>query len=114
MYVIIWKFTVRPGLESEFEAAYGPEGVWAQYFRRGPGYIETELLRDTIVPRQYFTIDRWVSQSAFDNFQARFAAGYKAIDEECEALTESELKIGSFELAGAHGHPAESHNDDES
>ena len=100
MYVIIWKFTVRPGLEADFAAAYGPEGLWAQFFRRGPGYVETELLRDALTPRQYFTIDRWESQAAFESFQARYADDYKAIDRECEVLTESEVKIGSFESAG--------------
>jgi heme-degrading monooxygenase HmoA len=99
MYVMIWKFVVKPGREADFEAAYGPDGVWAQFFRRGPGYIETELLRDTATRLQYFTIDRWDSRAAFENFQARFSAGYKAIDEECEVLTESELKIGSLESA---------------
>ena len=100
MYVIIWTFNVRPGLEVDFENVYGPDGLWAQYFRRGHGYIETELLRDLAESRQYFAIDRWESQAAFEDFQARFAEGYKAIDQECEALTESEVKIGGFEAVG--------------
>ncbi len=104
MYVIIWKFVVKPGAESDFETAYGPYGVWAQFFRRGLGYVGTELLRDIAARRQYFTVDRWDSSEAFESFQAQFAAGYKSIDEECAALTESELKIGSFESVGVQEH----------
>jgi heme-degrading monooxygenase HmoA len=98
MYVIIWKFTVKPGLEDDFEKVYGPDGVWAQYFRRGHGYIETELLRGASAPGNYVTIDRWDSQAAYESFRTRFAAGYSAIDQECEVLTESESELGTYEL----------------
>jgi len=113
MYVIIWKFAVKPGRESEFESAYGPDGVWAQLFRRGHGFIATELLRDATAAGQYITIDRWESPAAFQNFQARFAEGYKAIDQECEALTESESKIGSFELISSEVDDTKSQDHDE-
>ena len=113
MYVIIWKFAVKPGLENDFEAVYGPGGTWAQFFRRGPGYIGTELLRYASAPGQYFTIDRWQSQTAFESFQARFAAGYKAIDQECEALTVSEIKIGTFEAVDSEPFDATSYNHDQ-
>ena len=101
MYVIIWKFAVKPGLENDFESVYGPKGTWAQFFRRGQGYIETELLRDTSVPGHYITIDRWESKGAYEEFKTRFADSYSAIDQECEVLTESETKIGTYELVGS-------------
>ena len=114
MYVIIWKFAVKSGLERDFESVYGPEGTWAQFFRRGPGYIGTELLRDASAPGQYFTIDRWQTQAAFEGFQARFAAGYQAIYQECEALTESETKIGTFESVDSESLDAKIFNHDQS
>jgi len=40
-FLIIWEFTVRPGKESKFEAAYGPEGIWARFFLKGKGYRTT-------------------------------------------------------------------------
>lgn len=98
MYVIIWKFAVKPGLESDFEAVYGPDGTWAQFFRRGHGHLETELLRDALVAGQYVTIDRWESKAAYEEFRTRFADSYSAIDQECEVLTESETEIGTYEL----------------
>ena len=97
MYVIIWKFVVKPGLEDDFESVYGPNGTWAQFFRRGHGYIATELLRDTSAPGQYVTIDRWDSKAAYEEFKKRFADNYSAIDQECEVLTESETEIGTYE-----------------
>lgn len=97
MYVIIWKFAVKPGLENDFEAVYGPDGTWAQFFRRGQGYLGTELLRDAVVPGHYATIDRWESKSAYENFLTRFAEDYSAIDQECEVLTESETEIGTYD-----------------
>jgi heme-degrading monooxygenase HmoA len=97
MYVIMWKFVVKPGLENDFESVYGPEGMWVQYFRRGQGYIGTELLRDMSVPGHYVTIDRWHSKAAYQEFKTRFADGYDAMDQECEVLTESESKLGTYD-----------------
>ena len=112
MYVIIWKFAVKPGLENDFEAAYGPDGVWAQFFRRGYGHRETELLRDASVPGHYVTIDRWESRAAYENFRMRFAAGYSAIDQECEALTESESELGTYRLVASKLHDESIQDDD--
>ena len=114
MYVIIWKFAVKPGLENDFETVYGPDGVWAQYFRRGHGYFETELLRDALAPGHYVTIDRWESRAAYEDFRARFAEGYSAIDQECEVLTESETEIGTYELVTPESSDAEIRSHEES
>lgn len=96
MHVILWEFRVRRGHEQEFERAYGPRGFWAELFRRGEGYMGTELLRDLSEPGRYFTIDRWGSQAAFESFRSRHLSEYEAIDRRCEAMTESETQVGSF------------------
>ena len=98
MYVIIWKFAVRPGLENDFESVYGPEGTWAQFFRRGQGYVGTELLHDMSSAGHYVTIDRWVSKAAYEEFKTQYADIYSAIDQECEVLTKSETEIGTYDL----------------
>ncbi len=97
MYAIIWKFAVKPGVEKEFEDAYGPGGAWVELFRRGHGYRETELLRDAKASGNYLTIDRWDSKAAYESFRSRFEAAYSAIDQRCEGLTESESEVGTFE-----------------
>ena len=96
MYVVIWKFVVKAGCEAEFEEAYGRHGVWAEFFRRGKGYQGTELLRDESSPECYITVDRWQSRASYEKFQASYAAEYKAIDQRCETLTESETRVGAF------------------
>src|SRR5947209_2755150 len=56
-YVIIWEFYVKRGNERAFEEAYGPQGAWARFFRRGEGYLGTELLRNVGQSGRYVTID---------------------------------------------------------
>jgi heme-degrading monooxygenase HmoA len=97
MFVILWQFQVKCGLEKEFEKAYGPEGAWAVLFRASPAYRGTRLLRDSSHSGRYFTMDSWDSQAEYDAFRSQNAASYADIDRECEVLTESEIDIGRFE-----------------
>ena len=46
MIAIVWRYAAAPGAEARFAEIYGPEGDWARLFRRAPGYVRTELLRD--------------------------------------------------------------------
>jgi len=74
MFVVVWQFEIAEEKIAAFEAAYGPEGVWAQLFRTSPNYLGTELLRDAYIPGSYLTIDRWASEDdfrAFRNHQPR-------------------------------------------
>ena len=93
--VILWEFRVRPGSESAFEAAYGPEGDWAMLFRRAPGYLGTELLRAPEAGR-YVTIDRWVSSAAFDEFRDAHRPEYEDLDRRCADMTIEETPLGKF------------------
>jgi heme-degrading monooxygenase HmoA len=76
MYVILWRFRALEGQESEFERAYSPSGEWALLFGRGDGYLGTELLRRSEDPREYLTLDRWVSRAAYKTFHSRFSSVY--------------------------------------
>ena len=94
MFVAIWRFTTaRP---DEFERHYGPDGTWAQLFRRDASYVRTDLLRDDA---SYVTLDWWASREAYDGFRERHAADYAALDRTCEAVTVEEDKLGEFETA---------------
>jgi heme-degrading monooxygenase HmoA len=95
-YIILWEFEVRVGKEKEFEKMYGSEGAWAQLFRRDDGYHGTELVRDAGKTNRYFTLDFWISQEKYEAFRKENREEYKAIDQECEALTHSEREIGNF------------------
>ena len=113
--IIVWEFRVSAGNRSEFESAYGPEGLWAHLFRKSDGYIRTELHRDERNPGRYFTLDFWQSRSAFSDFKERNLAAYKSIDQQCAALTTEETFIAEYEsleqvseFLASHGFPGTS------
>ena len=88
--VAVWRFRVRSGKISEFVKDYGPGGAWEKLFRRGRGYVSTELLRDASDPTVFITIDRWKSRIDYDTFRREFADDYLALDTRCAAYTEDE------------------------
>jgi len=88
--VAIWRYRVRSGKISAFVKDYGPEGTWVDLFRRGKGYISTELLRDASDPAVFITVDRWESRIDYDTFRREFANDYLALDTRCAAYTEDE------------------------
>ncbi len=102
-YLVVWEFRVKAEMQSRFELAYSPAGVWAQLFKGGEGFVRTELSRDLRIGGRYLTLDFWTSREAYEEFRRRHAERYRAIDEECEALTESEREIGSFEPVTGQG-----------
>ena len=90
MYEILWEFLPKRGRTAEFVAAYGAEGGWAALFRRGSGYLGTELEPVVERPGWYRTVDRWASEQDYSRFRERFAAEYLALDRDCERLTAEE------------------------
>jgi heme-degrading monooxygenase HmoA len=96
MYMIIWEYRVKRGKQSQFEAIYSPNGAWAKLFRKEAGYLGTSFLRDTNDPQRYVTIDRWTSKEAYENFLNQREKEYKALDADCEELTEQESVLGKL------------------
>ena len=101
MYVLVWAYEVRAEREEAFARDYAADGLWAQFFARGTGYLGTELLADTAQPLRYLTIDRWTTPDAYAAFRAEHRADYDAIDRRCDELTEQEQFVGAFVLAGS-------------
>lgn len=96
MFVVVWHFEVAEEKIAAFEAAYGPQGEWAQLFGASPRYGGTELLRDAYVPGCYLTIDRWASEADFRAFRKEHDKEYEALDRACDALTAKETRVGAF------------------
>ena len=96
MYVVVWEFQVREGCEAEFERLYGPEGDWVRLFRNGEGFLETELLKDSVTPGRYLTVDRWASPAAYDAFRKAHSEQFHVIDQRGELLTMRETPLGAF------------------
>jgi hypothetical protein len=96
VFVVVWQFEIAEEKVPAFEAAYGPEGAWAQLFRTSPNYLGTELLRDTYVPLTYLTIDRWASENDFRTFRKDHDLEYESLDRSCDSLTSRETRIGAY------------------
>ena len=97
MVRVIWNFEVRPEFVNEFESVYGPDGDWAQLFRRSDLYRGTELIKKQDSPAIYEVIDHWWSMQAYDAFKAQNRAAYDSLDKECERLTVKEAPMGRVE-----------------
>jgi heme-degrading monooxygenase HmoA len=95
-YLVMWEFLVKPGMEARFEQVYGASGDWARLFRQDDNYLGTELNREHEGSRRYLTLDFWKSEAAYERFREKHLAEYQAIDRQCEDLTESESKLGTF------------------
>jgi heme-degrading monooxygenase HmoA len=100
MFVVVWQFEIAEEKISAFEAAYGPEGNWAQLFRTSSEYFGTELLRDAYISGSYLTIDRWASEDAFRSFRKENDTAYESLDRTCDALTSRETRIGTYTILG--------------
>jgi len=100
MFVRIWQFRARADKTTEFRDAYGPGGAWAMLFRRGPGYLGTELFESTTDATTYITVDRWESAEAWQAFLCAWSEDYAALDERCGALTVTEAEIAVFHGQG--------------
>ena len=82
---------------AEFERVYGTDGEWASFFRRGRGYIGTELLRDVEVQGRFLVIDRWESADAYNAFVAAHREEYMERVDATRFHYDSELRFGTFE-----------------
>jgi quinol monooxygenase YgiN len=96
MYVVIWEFHAKAGLETEFRKIYGADGLWAKFFRRSDGYLGTELLEDEVNSLRFLTIDRWATEASYLVFHSSHEAEYRELDRQCDALTAEERKLGAF------------------
>jgi heme-degrading monooxygenase HmoA len=105
-FVYLWVYQVSPERLDEFYELYGPEGSWAALFRRAPGYLDTELLRDRNESSRFITIDRWESEDAFTNFRESFTMEFGHFDRLGEELTVEETALGEFQPSQTGQNPA--------
>ena len=100
MFVNLWEFHVKSGMEEMFEKVYGAEGDWARLFMLSSGYRGTRLAREVGSEGRYFTFDYWLSRGEFAAFREKNAPAYAALDKQCETLTISERHIGGVDVIG--------------
>ncbi len=104
MIALVFRYEVRE--PAAFERVYGPNGDWAAFFRRGAGFIGTELLRDVEEPERYLVIDRWESAEAYNTFLAEHQAEYLRRSDESRFHYLQELRFGTFRNVWDDNDPA--------
>jgi heme-degrading monooxygenase HmoA len=97
VYVILWEYRVKADRVAEFERIYSGSGAWAELFKKGEGYLNTQLLRDEASPQHYLTVDRWTSSEHYVSFRSQWENEYASLDAGCEGLTEQEILLGKWE-----------------
>ena len=95
-YIVVWEYQVKPECETEFVAAYGPDGDWARLFGRSPDFQGVELLGSVGNKSRFFSLDHWSSSAAMDMFLSTNATAYDVLDRRCSGLTVWERRIGGF------------------
>jgi heme-degrading monooxygenase HmoA len=98
MFVALWEYEVKPGDEERFENAYGLHGDWARLFQSATHCREMRLVRDTLRPGVYLTMDFWTSREAYEEFLQKHRREYEEIDSAGEQLAVKERRIGWFEM----------------
>ena len=96
MFVVVWQFEIAEEKVAGFEAAYGPEGAWAQLFRTSPDTGEPNCCATPMFLASYLTIDRWTSEEAFRAFRKEHDSEYEVLDRQCDALTSRETRVGAY------------------
>lgn len=95
MYLIVWRFQVRPERRTEFVRRYASDGDWARLFAHASGYRGTELVLLDGSDDLYLTIDRWDSPEAWASFRSDFREDYEHLDLACEGMTLKEERLGA-------------------
>lgn len=93
---VVWEYLVKEDETENFISVYSSDGEWAQLFKKYPGYIKTELKRDTSNRQRFITIDHWSSLDTYSTMQKKSKADYNLLDEKCQSYTIQENKIGIF------------------
>jgi heme-degrading monooxygenase HmoA len=97
-FAAVFAYEVDAARAGAFEAAYGPDGDWARFFRDGEGYLGTDLWRAAEEdPRRYLLVDRWRSAADYGAFLAANEEEYRRRGREAEALYRSETALGRYE-----------------
>lgn len=96
VYAYVWEYRVDPAWRDRFAAAYGADGVWADFFGQSEGYLRTDLHCDAVDADRFLTIDYFKDPSWRADLVAAQAERFDRIDREWEQATLSETKIGEF------------------
>jgi uncharacterized membrane-anchored protein YitT (DUF2179 family) len=93
MHVVAWRFHVKPEHLTEFKRHYGPQGAWADLFRRADGFVKTDLIPSQTNPAEFTTFDYWHSKDDYDRFRSSFQDDYDRLDRQFAPLLAREERV---------------------
>lgn len=93
MYVIVWEYKVKPENREKFEKAYGPEGSWANFFRKSEHYRGTCLFKSEKASDAYLLLDFWNTKEAYDHFKSTQADRYQQLSHQLQDVYQEEVKV---------------------
>ena len=98
MWLIIWRYKIKPTSRQKFYEYYNENGHWVWLFRKHPGYIITKLYQDQHDSCIFLTFDYWRSLKDFELFKQDYAIEYQKIDDDSNSLTETEQLVIAAEV----------------
>ena len=96
MYVIVWKYKVEPEKREKFEKTYGPEGLWADFFRTSAYYRGTCLFKSEKASDVYMLLDFWKTKEAYDHFTTTQADTYQQLSLQFQDVYQEETRMDEY------------------
>ena len=96
MFIIVWKYKIKPDNRVLFESEYGKKGAWSRFFKRSKDYSGSELYNSQEGNDIYLLMDSWFDKKSYDNFINEQKNGYERLSLKFENLYETEEKLGTI------------------
>jgi hypothetical protein len=108
--VVVREFVVSEGRESDFEAIFGPGGIWSEMLGRSKRFVASELRLESKSERRYQVRDYWLSHLDFETFRRVHQLHCDRFD---QLIKREELVIREKFLGGFYVNNSESDEGDE-
>ena len=94
MFIIAWKYIIKPKFRNEYIDTYKENGKWSRLFKRSESYKYSKLFQKDNA--EYLLIDAWESEETYNNFKKKYSEEYQLLCNDTDSLYESEEKIGEY------------------
>ena len=103
MIEIVRSYVVKPDCRGQFELSYGPGGVWSELFASSQGFLGITVLRDTVDPQRYLTIEVWNSEAQRAQAQDEHETAYAELKAKIGEWIESMQEMGVYSVLAEAG-----------
>lgn len=96
MYLVHWKYKVKPEETRHFEHEYGPDGTWSAFFSKSKDYLGSDLYKSEAETGTYMLIDKWKDKDSYEHFKQLNENTYIWLSLKFEHLYELEEKVDTY------------------